>query len=149
MASFIAFVIVVYHVEFVAEKVGRVCPSMGNRGFLFGEGEFQPVQYLTQLVLDFLGFFTWSGKTEQDIIGIPTVSEASVRGIGGIQRGKLVRFASECLGRLWLTIRPQPTGLLHEFEVGWIVASPLTLVIDRKKVHLNRFIKPIQVDVGQ
>ena len=129
--------------------MGSVCPSVGDRGFLLGEGEFQPVQQLTQVVFDFLGFFTWSGKTKQDIICISTVSESSIRRIGGIQRRKLLRFASECLCRLWLTIPPHPTGLLHEFEVGWIVSSAFSLVIGGKQLGLNRFIKPIQVNVGQ
>jgi len=81
-------------VQFVAKEMGSVCPSVGDRRFLLGEGEFQLTQHLTQVVFDFLGFFTWSGKAEQDIICISTVSEASICRISGIERRQLLSFAS-------------------------------------------------------
>jgi len=147
--AFIAFVVVVEHVDFVAKEPGRLTPRVGNRRFCLGEGQFQRMQYRPQLAFDFLGFIAWSGEPQEDIIGIATVSEASISRISGVQRRQLLCLASECLGRLCLSLSPQPASLLHEFEVGWIISSAFAVVIGGKKVRLNRFIEPIQVDVGQ
>ena len=107
------------------------------------------MQELSEATFDLLGFGLWSGEPEQDVIGIPDVTQPPILGIQWI-RGREVA--------LLLLQRPR-SGMVAAFAstpdgacdpLVLRIGSPVhTSGVFRQQSCLDELVQPVQVDVGQ
>ena len=78
----IALRILLDGMDFIVEKPRCFCSCMGNQRFGLGKFELEfLLQEGSEAVLDFLRFLLWANKSQQKVIGIPTVPESSIVGV--------------------------------------------------------------------
>lgn len=63
--------VVVEDGDLVAEEAGGLCPPVGDQRLCLRELQLEFIpQELAELALDLLGFASWPGEPEQEVIGL-------------------------------------------------------------------------------
>src|SRR5215831_94160 len=114
--------------DFVAEKSCRAASRMRDERLFLREFELEfCVQERSELLFDLFGFCFRSGKTEHEIIGVPTISEPSVVWVLGVVRREPLSLSSYLLGSLLLPLLEQTLGAVKQVGVLLVRFSPLPL----------------------
>jgi len=74
--------VVLHDVHLVAKEARGLSSRVGDQRLGLGEFQFELLtQELTDLSLDLLGFCPWPEESKQEIVGIPDIPQAAVRGV--------------------------------------------------------------------
>ena len=79
------FIVGVLIDDLIAEEARGLCPRVRDQGFGVREREVERLpQVLLQLPLDRFGLLPWATETQEPIVRVPDVPEASKVRVGGI-----------------------------------------------------------------
>lgn len=126
--------------DLIPKKVSGFAPRMGDERF--GLGQFQS-EFLLQerfdLLFDLFGFCLWPDKTEQEVVCVATVSEATEVWVLGWQ---LLKLPSQLPRFLASSLFVPFMGLTDESAVGWVLLPYCTFGVLGDK---DGFHEPVQL----
>lgn len=123
---------------------------MGDQSLGLGEFQFERVaQELAEAGLDLLSFRAWPCEAEQEVVGIPHVTQASVIGVVGVVGRERSDLLPQSHGFLPLPNSPQLLDACVGARVCRIVLSLSFAGVCREKSRLDPLVQPVEVDVRQ
>jgi len=135
--------IFVERADLIPQKVSRFAPRMGDERFGLGQFQFEfIVQERFDLLFDLFGFCLWPYKTEQEVVCVATVSQATKVWVVWVLRGQLLKLPSQLPRFLASSLFVPFMGLTDESAVGRVLLAYCTFYVSGEK---DGFYKPIQL----
>jgi hypothetical protein len=129
--------------DLIPKKVSGFAPRMGDE--CFGLGQFQSefiLQERFDLLFDLFGFCLWPHKTEQEVVCVTAVSEATKVWVVWVLRWQLLKLPSQ-LPRFFASSLFVPfVGLTDESAVGRVLLPYCPFGVSGNK---DGFYEPVQL----
>ena len=142
--------VVVAHGDLVAEEPRRASAGVGDQRLGLGQLQLEVLlQELSEATFDLLGFGLRSGEPEQDVIGIPDVTQPPIRGILQIRgREATLLLLQRPRGGIVAAFASTPDGACDPLVLR--IGTPVhTSGVFRQQNCFDELVQPVQVDVGQ
>ena len=128
--------------DLISKKVSSFAPRMGDERFGLGQFQFEFIlQERFDLLFDLFGLCLWPYKTEQEVICVATVSEATKVWVVWVLRWHLLKLPSQLPRFLASSLFVPFMGLTDESAVGWVLLPYCTFGVSGDK---DGFYEPVQ-----
>jgi hypothetical protein len=129
--------------DLIPKKVSSFAPRMGDECFGLGQVQSEFIlQERFDLLFDLFGFCLWPHKTEQEVICVATVSEATKVWVVWVLRWQLLKLPSQLPRFLASSLFVPFVGLTDESAVGWVLLPYCTFGVSGDK---DGFYEPVQL----